>query len=34
MEPYKIKMTAELNTKKIVAEAREIAQALNEFADL
>ena len=31
MEPYKIK--AELNLKKIAAESREVAQALNEFAD-
>ena len=31
MEPYKI--TAELNLKKIIAESREVAQALNAFAD-
>ena len=31
MEPYKI--TAELNLEKIIAESREVAQALNEFAD-
>ena len=31
MTPYKI--TAEMNLKKIIAESREIAQALNEFAD-
>ena len=31
MTPYKI--TAELNLGKIVAESREVAQALNEFAD-
>ncbi len=26
-------LTAEMNLKKIVAESREVAQALNEFAD-
>ena len=26
-------ITAELNLKKIIAESREVAQALNEFAD-
>ena len=31
MTPYKI--TAEINLKKIIAESREVAQALNEFAD-
>lgn len=31
MTAYKI--TAELNLKKIIAESREVAQALNEFAD-
>ena len=31
MEAYKI--TAELNLEKIIAESREVAQALNEFAD-
>lgn len=31
MAPYEI--TAELNLKKIIAESREVAQALNEFAD-
>ena len=31
MIPYKI--TAEMNLKKIIAESREVAQALNEFAD-
>ena len=31
MKPYKI--TAELNLEKIIAESREVAQALNEFAD-
>ena len=31
MKAYKI--TAELNLKKIIAESREVAQALNEFAD-
>ena len=31
METYKI--TAEMNLKKIIAESREVAQALNEFAD-
>lgn len=31
MEAYKI--TAELNLKKIIAESKEVAQALNEFAD-
>ena len=31
MIPYKI--TAEINLKKIIAESREVAQALNEFAD-
>jgi NTP pyrophosphatase (non-canonical NTP hydrolase) len=29
----KYEITAELNLKKIIAEAREVAQALNEFAD-
>ena len=31
MTSYEI--TAELNLKKIIAESREVAQALNEFAD-
>lgn len=31
METYKI--TAELNLKKIIAEQREFAHAVNEFAD-
>ena len=31
MTAYEI--TAELNLKKIIAESREVAQALNEFAD-
>ena len=31
MEAYKI--TAELNLEKIIAEVKEVAQALNEFAD-
>ena len=31
METYEI--TAEMNLKKIIAESREVAQALNEFAD-
>lgn len=31
MAPYEI--TAEMNLKKIIAESREVAQALNEFAD-
>ena len=31
MATYKI--TAELNLKKIIAESKEVAQALNEFAD-
>ena len=31
MRAYKI--TAELNLKKIIAESKEVAQALNEFAD-
>lgn len=31
MEAYKI--TAELNLKKIIAESREVAQAINDFAD-
>ena len=31
MKPYKI--TAELNLEKIISESREVAQALNEFAD-
>lgn len=31
MEPCKIEM--ELNLEKIIAESREVAQALNEFAD-
>ena len=31
METYKI--TAEMNLKHIIAESREVAQALNEFAD-
>jgi len=26
-------ITAELNLKKVIAESREVAQALNEFAD-
>lgn len=33
MEPYKIKMTAELNLENIIAESREVAEALNAFAD-
>ena len=33
MEPYKIKITAAMNLNKIIAESREVAQALNEFAD-
>ena len=28
-----IELTAEINLKKIIAESREVAQALNEFAD-
>jgi len=31
MATYEIK--AEMNLKKVVAESREVAQALNEFAD-
>lgn len=31
MKTYEI--TAELNLKKIIAESKEVAQALNEFAD-
>ena len=31
MTTYEI--TAEMNLKKIIAESREVAQALNEFAD-
>lgn len=31
MIPYKT--TAELDLKKIIAESKEVAQALNEFAD-
>lgn len=31
MEAYKI--TAELDLKKIISQSREVAQALNEFAD-
>lgn len=31
MATYEI--TAEMNMKKIIAESREVAQALNEFAD-
>ena len=31
MTAYEI--TAEMNLKKIIAESREVAQALNEFAD-
>lgn len=31
MDTYKI--TAELNLEKFIAESREVAQALNEFAD-
>ncbi len=31
MAPYEV--TAELNLKKFIAESREVAQALNEFAD-
>ena len=26
-------LTAEMNLKKVIAESREVAQALNEFAD-
>ena len=33
MEAYKITATAEMNLKKIIAESKEVAQALNEFAD-
>ena len=34
MKPYKpYKITMELNLEKIIAESREVAQALNEFAD-
>jgi len=29
----KYEITAEMNLKKIIAEAREVAQALNEFAE-
>ena len=29
----KLEITAELNLKKIIDESREVAQALNEFAD-
>ena len=29
----KYEITAELNLEKIIAESREVAQALNEFAD-
>ena len=29
----KYEITAEMNLKKIIAESREVAQALNEFAD-
>jgi hypothetical protein len=31
MATYEV--TAEMNLKKIIAESREVAQALNEFAD-
>ena len=31
MAPYEI--TAEMNLKKMIAESREVAQVLNEFAD-
>lgn len=31
METYEI--TAEMNLKKIIAESKEVAQALNKFAD-
>ena len=31
MERYEV--TAEMNLKNIIAESREVAQALNEFAD-
>ena len=31
MATYEI--TAEMNLKKVIAESREVAQALNEFAD-
>lgn len=31
MEGYRI--TAEINLKKLIAEAKEVAQALDEFAD-
>lgn len=29
----KIKITAELNLEKIIAESREVAQVMNDFAD-
>jgi len=29
----KYEITAEMNLKKIISESREVAQALNEFAD-
>lgn len=29
----KFEITAEMNLKKIIAESREVAQALNDFAD-
>lgn len=33
IERMTYKITAELDLKKIIAESREVAQALNEFAD-
>lgn len=33
MKPEYIKIVPELNLKNIIAESREVAQALNEFAD-
>ena len=33
MNMAKYEITAELNLKNIIAESREVAQALNEFAD-
>ena len=33
MNMAKYEITAEMNLKKIIAESREVAQALNEFAD-
>ena len=33
IDTYRYEITAELNLKNIIAESREVAQALNQFAD-